>query len=129
MVNFKQNELFNVCTYPENCDFCNCRRGRTITASSTINSSDSLFALSNMFSDTIELSWQSQAVPTLPSHFSDRESWKTSNSKNTEVPQQQNESFASIFVENKSFSVDWQLNLNKHWFNNWSSNISKSYDD
>ncbi|CAG2229674.1 unnamed protein product [Mytilus edulis] len=117
-------ELSNVCPYPGDCDCCNCkRRASTIPAPSTIYSSDSLFALSNMFSDSIELSWQSQAVPTSPSHFSDSESWITS-----EVPHQHNESFASIFVESKSFSVDEELDLDQHWLTE-SSNISKSYDD
>ncbi|CAC5361558.1 unnamed protein product [Mytilus coruscus] len=108
-------ELSYVFTYPGDCDCCNCRRrAGTIPAPSTIDASDSLFALRNRFSDSIELSWQSQAVPTSPSHFSDSESWMIFDSKKTEVPQQQNESFASIFVESKSFSVDEELNLDKH---------------
>ncbi|CAC5371635.1 unnamed protein product [Mytilus coruscus] len=122
-------ELSNVCTYLGDCDCCNCRRrASTIAAPSTIDSSDSLFALSNRFSDSIELSWQSQAVPTSPSHFSDSESWITSDSKDIEVPHQHNESFPSIFVESKSFSVDEELDLDQHWLTE-SSNISKSYDD
>ncbi|CAG2229829.1 unnamed protein product [Mytilus edulis] len=116
-------ELSNVCTYLGDCDCCNCRRASTIAAPSTIDSSDYLFALSNRFSDSIELSWQSQDVPTSPSHFSDSESWITS-----EVPHQHNESFASIFVKSKSFSVDEELDLYQHRLTE-SSNISKSYDD
>ncbi|CAC5365447.1 unnamed protein product [Mytilus coruscus] len=110
-------ELSNVRTYLGDCDCCNCRRRANtiyIAAPSSVDSSDSLFALSNRFSYSIERSWQSQAVPTSPSHFSDSESWITSDSKDIEVSQQHNESFVSIFVESKSFSVDEELDLDYH---------------
>ncbi|VDI59864.1 Hypothetical predicted protein [Mytilus galloprovincialis] len=122
-------ELTNVSTHPENIDVCNCRRASTVTAPSTIDSSDSLFALSNRNLDSIEILWQSQAVPTLTSHFSDSEIWITSDSKDTEFSsKKQNESFASIIFESKSLSVDEELQLDQHWLKE-SSNISKSYDD
>ena len=123
-VNLGQKELTNVSTHPENIDVCNCRRASTVTAPSTIDSSDSLFALSNRNLDSIEILWQSQAVPTLTSHFSDNLRFQG----HWIFLKKQNESFASIIFESKSLSVDEELQLDQHWLKE-SSNISKSSDD
>lgn len=123
-------DLSDVCTYPGDCHCCSCRRRQsTIAVPSTIDSSDSLFALSNRFSDSIddiELCREAEALPSSPIVLINSDSWITSDPMETDVPHQLNESFAS--VDSKSLLVDEEQVLEKHCLLE-SSNMSKIYDD
>ncbi|VDI18280.1 Hypothetical predicted protein, partial [Mytilus galloprovincialis] len=123
-------DLSDVCTYPGDCHCCSCRRRQsTIAVPSTIDSSDSLFALSNRFSDSIddiELCREAEVLPSSPIVLINSDSWITSDPMETDVPHQLNESFAS--VDSKSLLVDEEQVLEKHCLLE-SSNMSKIYDD
>ncbi|CAG2242243.1 unnamed protein product [Mytilus edulis] len=109
-------DLSDVCTYPGDCHCCSCRRRQsTIAVPSTIDSSDSLFALSNRFSDSIddiELCREAEVLPSSPIVLINSDSWITSDPMETDVPHQLNESFAS--VDSKSLLVDEEQVLEKH---------------